>query len=170
MHQVCQQVLLLSIQNAWRGTWITENQLTSSLSQPTISPYDTWLHRQYLGSLGSYVQSADTCPSSTTSAAALPVEVFCCWEVLCVEDCDVVCAFFLACCAFINSSAFCVCLLWWGKNFHTYENICNEELSACYQKLRHHTTPALDCERTFLCWSLFYPGGNTTGIQATVEE
>lgn len=34
-----------------------DNILTSSLSQATISPYETWLHRQYLGSLGSYVHS-----------------------------------------------------------------------------------------------------------------
>lgn len=39
--------------------------LTASLSQATISPYDTWLQIQYRGSFGSYDQSPSVLGSTT---------------------------------------------------------------------------------------------------------
>lgn len=39
--------------------------LTASLSQATISPYDTWLQTQYRGSFGSYDQSPSVLGSTT---------------------------------------------------------------------------------------------------------
>lgn len=44
-------------------------KLTSGLSQPIISPYDTWWHRQYVGSLGSTGMSktSDGCTDNRES-------------------------------------------------------------------------------------------------------
>lgn len=62
------------------------NSLTSSLSQPTMSPYDTSLHMQYRGSLGSGCHADATLSSVTiskdssggTSSGATGAIVCCC--------------------------------------------------------------------------------------------
>ena len=45
--------------------------LTSSLSQPTMSPYDTSLHRQYRGSFGSGCHADDTPSSPAISSGSI---------------------------------------------------------------------------------------------------